>query len=207
MTETNRIEFKRELTRELDIEKEVVALSPAFYIFADHLEIVSYGGLIDGMSKEELVSGCSRPRNREIMRIFKDVDLVEQLGTGMNRMMKAYTPDIFVVSPNFFHTVFNYNKLPENQEKDSSGLMPNNIQGVTDHVADNLTDRQRAILEMLKDVAENVAEKVAVNTKYLSERLGVNRKTIQRDVVVLQERQLIQWVGSDKTGHWEIILP
>ena len=56
---------------------------------------------------------------------------------------------------------------------------------------------------MLKDVAE----KVAVNTKYLSERLGVNRKTIQRDVVVLQERQLIQWVGSDKTGHWEIILP
>ena len=201
MTETNRIEFKRELTRELDIEKEVVALSPAFYIFADHLEIVSYGGLIDGMSKEELVSGCSRPRNREIMRIFKDVDLVEQLGTGMNRMMKAYTPDIFVVSPNFFHTVFNYNKLPENQEKDSSGLMPNNIQGVTDHVADNLTDRQRAILEMLKDVAENVAEKVAVNTKYLSERLGVNRKTIQRDVVVLQERQLIQWVGSDKTGH------
>ena len=93
-------------------------MSPAFYIYSDRLEIVSYGGLIDGMSKEELVSGCSRPRNREIMRIFKDVDLVEQLGTGMNRMMKAYTPDIFVVSPNFFHTVFNYNKLLENFGKD-----------------------------------------------------------------------------------------
>ena len=46
---------------------------------------------------------------------------------------------------------------------------------------------------------------VAVNTKYLSKKLNVNRKTIQRDITYLQEKKLIQWVGSDKTGHWEII--
>ena len=73
-------------------------------------------------------------------------------------------------------------------------------QGVLRNVADDLTDRQRVILEILNNVAVNVA----VNTKYLSEKLGVNRKTIQRDVVALQEKRLIQWVGSDKTGHWEI---
>ena len=73
-------------------------------------------------------------------------------------------------------------------------------QGVLHGVADDLTDRQRVILEILNNVAVNVA----VNTKYLSEKLGVNRKTIQRDVVALQEKRLIQWVGSDKTGHWEI---
>ncbi len=77
-------------------------------------------------------------------------------------------------------------------------------QGVLHGVADDLTDRQRVILEILNNVAVNVAENVAVNTKYLSEKLGVNRKTIQRDVVALQEKRLIQWVGSDKTGHWEI---
>lgn len=87
------------------------------------------------MSKEELVSGCSRPRNSEIMRIFKDVDLVEQLGTGMNRMMKAYTPNIFVVSPNFFHTVFNYNKLSENFGKDFG-------KGFIKDLTKELTDRQ-----------------------------------------------------------------
>ena len=76
-------------------------------------------------------------------------------------------------------------------------------QGVLQDFADDLTDRQRVILEILKNVAVNVA----VNTKYLSERLGVNRKTIQRDAVALQEKHLIQWVGSDKTGHWEIIDP
>jgi Fic family protein len=74
-------------------------------------------------------------------------------------------------------------------------------QGVLHNVADDLTDRQRNILDIIRNVAVNVA----VNTKYLSERLGVNRKTIQRDAVALQEKHLIQWVGSDKTGHWVII--
>ena len=61
MTESNRIEFKRELTRELDIEKEVVAFlnyreavinaivhndyiygAPSkIELFSDHLEITS----------------------------------------------------------------------------------------------------------------------------------------------------------------------
>ena len=55
------------------------------------------------------------------------------------------------------------------------------------------------------NVAANVAANVAVNTKYLSERLGVNRKTIQRELAGLVEKNLIKWVGSDKTGHWELI--
>ena len=97
------------------------------------------------MSKEELVSGCSRPRNREIMRIFKDVDLVEQLGTGMNKMMKAYTPDIFTVSPNFFHTVFAYKSLePEN--------VPNVPNPDTKNVPnDGISERQKLILNLLKN--------------------------------------------------------
>ena len=79
----------------------------------------------------------------------------------------------------------------------------NVVDNVADNVADKLTERQHVIIKIIKDVAEDVA----VNTKYLSERLGVNRKTIQRDVITLQEKQLIRWVGSDKTGHWEIIDP
>lgn len=69
------------------------------------------------------------------------------------------------------------------------------------NVADKLTERQKIIINIIQNVAVNVA----VNTKYLSEKLCVNRKTVQRDLVELQKRQLIKWVGSDKTGHWEII--
>ena len=71
-------------------------------------------------------------------------------------------------------------------------------------VDDKAGNQFKAIVK--RPVAEGyVAVNVAVNTKYLSERLSVNRKTIQRDLATLQEQKLIQWVGSDKTGHWEII--
>ena len=56
--------------------------------------------------------------------------------------------------------------------------------------------------------AENVAvntENVAVNTKFLANRLGISRKTIQRELTILQEKNFVYWVGADKNGHWEIV--
>ena len=49
-----------------------------------------------------------------------------------------------------------------------------------------------------------IKSNVAVNTKLLSEQLQLNRKTIQRDLLVLRNKNLIQWIGSAKTGHWEV---
>ena len=87
-------------------------------------------------------------------------------------------------------------------------LNPSDTQDVALNVAEELTERQQTIVSLIKKgVADNVALNVSVNTKYLSEKLNVNRKTIQRDIAFLQERQLIQWVGSDKTGHWIVIEP
>jgi len=41
------------------------------------------------------------------MRVFKDVGLVEQLGSGMSRILKAYDKPVFKILPNFI-------KLPSN---------------------------------------------------------------------------------------------
>ena len=65
-----------------------------------------------------------------------------------------------------------------------------------------LTERQQKILELLN---KNVATNVALNSNNLAEKLGVSRKTIERDMTVLQEKGLVQRVGSNKTGHWELV--
>ncbi|MEO5787720.1 MAG: hypothetical protein ACOH2D_10750 [Gelidibacter sp.] len=41
------------------------------------------------------------PRNKELMRIFKDLDLVEQLGSEIPRILQAYPKDCFQFSYNF----------------------------------------------------------------------------------------------------------
>ena len=73
---------------------------------------------------------------------------------------------------------------------------------VAENVAYQLTERQRIIYDFIK---QNVAVNVAVNTKSISEELGVNRKTIQRELIALKEAGIVQWVGSDKKGYWVII--
>jgi len=41
------------------------------------------------------------PRNRELMRVFRDMELVKQIGSGMSRILKVYDQSIFELSPSF----------------------------------------------------------------------------------------------------------
>ena len=55
-------------------------IPPKFEIFSDRLEIISFGGLFEGMIQEDFFDGLSLPRNKELMRVYKDLGMVEQLG-------------------------------------------------------------------------------------------------------------------------------
>ena len=46
------------------------------------------------------------PRNRELMRVFRDLELVEQLGSGIHRILSDYNKDIFKISDNFLEICF-----------------------------------------------------------------------------------------------------
>ena len=55
------------------------------------------------------------------------------------------------------------------------------------------------------DVTDDVAVNGTVNIAYLPRELNVSVRTIKRDLAHLVSKKLIQRVGSDKTGHWEIV--
>lgn len=69
--------------------------TPVFEIFSDHVEITSFGGLVQGLDTDNFFDSGSRPRNRELMRVFRDAKLVEQLGSGIVRVLKYYDRNIF----------------------------------------------------------------------------------------------------------------
>ena len=77
--------------------------SPLFEIYDDRINIVSYGGLVGGLMEEKFFSGCSMPRNRELMRVFRDMELVENFGSGMHRILQAYDRSIFQNFRKFCH--------------------------------------------------------------------------------------------------------
>jgi predicted HTH transcriptional regulator len=55
-------------------------------IFDDRMEITSPGCLPYGLNMEAALSGISQLRNRVIGRVFRELDLIEQWGSGLGRM-------------------------------------------------------------------------------------------------------------------------
>ncbi len=54
----------------------------------------------------EFFEGYSIPRNKELMRVYKDLEMVEQLGSGIPRILETYGRECFHFSENFLRMVF-----------------------------------------------------------------------------------------------------
>ena len=62
-----------------------------------------------------------------------------------------------------------------------------------------ITERQALIISMIQD-NPNIG-RIEMSTK-----LGVNEKTIRRDLEDLKEKGIVVRVGGRKEGHWEILI-
>ncbi|MDR2849152.1 MAG: putative DNA binding domain-containing protein [Verrucomicrobiota bacterium] len=80
--------------------------TPLVEIFSDRIVVTSAGGLVSGLSQEDFFNCRSMPRNRTLMRVFRDVELVEGLGSGMTRILRAYDRSIFELTPSFLVVTF-----------------------------------------------------------------------------------------------------
>ena len=181
-------------------------MCPAFYIFSDHIEIVSYGGLIDGMSREELISGCSRPRNREIMRIFKDVDLVEQLGTGMEKMLAAYTPNIFELSPNFFHVMLRPEAEKTTEKNDFTTEKEEIFTKKTTEKDGFTTEKEEIFTEKTTEkILRAIKDNPYITTKELALEFDITDDGVFYHIRKLRIAGLIQRAGGRKSGYWEVL--
>lgn len=58
-------------------------------IFRDRIEIENPGGLPPGLTVEDIRRGVSKLRNRVIGRVFHELNLIEQWGSGIQRMIIA----------------------------------------------------------------------------------------------------------------------
>lgn len=155
---------------------------PKFEIFDDRLEITFAGSLPFGISKEEFFSGMSNPRNREIMRVFKDLEMVEQLGSGVPRILRAYSKESFIFTQNFTRMVFEKN---------------NSIGGsIGGQIA--LTDRQRDILDLIK-------QNPKISYRKMAEILDIADSAVKKHLETLKNKGTIRRVGGTR-GWWEVLI-
>ena len=86
--------------------------SPIIELYSDRIEITSGGGLPQELSQEEFLEGVTAPRNKELIRVFKDVDLIENIGSGVLRILDAYDKSCFKFMDHFLRVSFKYKENP-----------------------------------------------------------------------------------------------
>ncbi|MBR5029192.1 MAG: HTH domain-containing protein, partial [Bacteroidales bacterium] len=183
---------------------------PKFEIFADRIEITSAGRLPLGMTEEEFFGGISSPRNKELMRVFRDVDMVEALGSGMRRIGKVYPlKRIFSFTANFIKTTIKFHTQKKSTAPDDT-IIFGSVNGAFGSVKHSEpTQRQLNILSVIANGNAtfgrvNGSVKKGLTTKDIVSKLNLSERTIYRELAVLKQLGLVVRVGSDKTGHWEV---
>ena len=178
----------------------------------DRISILSFSGPNHTIPMEAIQKGMSlrsrRYRNRRLGEFLKELDLTEGRATGIPTIQeeleangspsaKIETDDertYFLIDipchPYFVNKAITI---------DSSGANDGNVtKDVTKDVTKELTDRQKVIVEMIKEDAY-------VTTYEMSQKTGVVTRTIKRDLEYLQSAGIIIRIGGRKDGHWEVL--
>ena len=78
-----------------------------------------------------------------------------------------------------------------------------------DTVNDTVNDTVKVGAPQLSKTEQTVLDAISSYPDYSYEKLAaqcnLSRPTIARTIKTLQNRELIRRIGSDKTGHWEVV--
>ena len=152
-------------------------------IFDDRIEFVSIGGLVRGITFDDMMLGISIARNKNLANVFYRLTLIEAYGTGMPKIMRSYEgfaakPNIEVTDNAFKVTLPNTNEIPEkaylneNESavlslfKEKDFIVRKDIESALE-VSQTMAVR---ILKSLADKGEIRAIGGGKNTRYLSNK-------------------------------------
>lgn len=171
-------------------------IPPKVEIFSDRVEITSAGRLPEGMDKEDFFGGVSNPRNKELMRVFHDVEMVEALGSGMPRILQKYGRECFVFMHNFIRIVIPFEKDLEKALESTSTLQSDG--GPESGPKSRPGSVPEKIIKLIRSNPH-------ITSREMAQELGMARSGLMKHLRKLQETGRIRRVGPNKGGYWETI--
>lgn len=131
-------------------------------VYDDRIEFVSVGGLLGGISLDDILLGLSVCRNPKLAAVFYRLKLIEAYGTGMPKIIKAYAgsglePKIEVTSNAFKITLPNRNAVMK--EINVPNMPRSNEERILSFVESN-GHIVRSDVDVLLDVSQATANRI-----------------------------------------------
>ena len=157
------------------------------------MEFISIGGLLPGLSAEDIRNGISQPRNRKLAEIFHRLRLIESYGTGIRKIYALYKgcaaqPRI-EVTPNTFKLVLpNMNVCTEMSEA----------------VSEKTENAPAVVTPQMKTVLDYLAEYGEMTDEDLQELLNIKKTRAYLLARQMNENGLIEIVGSGAAKKYKL---
>jgi predicted HTH transcriptional regulator len=145
-------------------------------VFADRIEIENPGPLPFGVTLREVRRGISKLRNRVLGRVFHELGLIENWGSGIDRMTRACedmglpSPELEELGTTFRVTLLARRRGPPREMSGTPGRL----------------------LKLLADGA-------SLSTSAMAESLGLTPRTVRKHVRRLLEEGRIAEIGMSRT--------
>lgn len=145
-------------------------------IFDDKMEFVSIGGLVRGITLEDVMLGISVVRNKHLADIFYRLTLIEAYGTGMPQIINSYEeyelrPKIEVTNNAFKITLPNISKSPAEGGK------------------------EEMVMRMLEG-------KESITRKEVEKALDISQALAGRILKNMSDKEMIRAVGNGKSRRY-----
>lgn len=157
------------------------------------IEFISIGGLLPGLSAEDIRSGISQPRNRRLAEIFHRLKLIEAYGTGIRRIYALYKgcaaqPRI-EITPNTFKLV-----LPN---MNASAKAAGAVQTTAKAAPAAITPQMKTVMDYLSEYGEIADEE-------LQELLNIKKTRAYLLTRQMHENGLIDICGKGAAKKYKL---
>ncbi|MEN6565268.1 MAG: DUF977 family protein [Veillonellales bacterium] len=154
-------------------------------IYNDRIEFTSIGGLVSGVTLNDVLMGISVCRNTKLANVFYRLELIEAYGTGVRKIMNAYEES---------------GKTPQIETSDNAFkiILPNlNAQTEKKQISDERDSQEETVIQLAR-------KQGMVTRQEVESLLGIGQTTSGRLLKKMMENgQLIQ-EGKGKTTHYRL---
>ena len=174
-------------------------------VFDDRLEISNPGGLPKGLPPEEFGKRAMR-RNQIIASLLQRVKLVENMGTGINKIRRLLQEEK-CAAPHFYFGSFFTIVFPRAEKKVEAGLKLGGATQETTQESDSATQEttQETGLTTEEAILFLLREDPSITQKKIAARIGLTPGGVKFHIKKLKEKVIIRREGPTKKGRWVIL--
>ena len=168
---------------------------PMFTVYSDRIEILSRGSLAPNQTMDGFFTGESVPVNPKLSEIILQLHISEKTGRGVPTIVKKYGRKAVEFRDNSIVVTIPFNWI--------------NVMGdkVGDKAGDKVGDKNSitVISNTQARILSEIRNNPNITIPQIAQKLSLAKSTIDKAMAFLKKTGMIERVGSNKTGYWNVI--